>query len=228
MAKIQPHTDAAPKQQLIPVFAANRDLGQAQTTIALAKAAAARGETVLMLDCQGGELMEAAGIIYNKTFADVLLHGADIRDVKYVTSNEHFTAAAAGNMSLDLLLGSLAALSMEYDWVFVGTEAGCTPAHVRLAGAADTSLMCYSSDSDKYMRAYWMTEAVRRRHPEFDPMLMSFGPRQGANETALMLIETIKEYLGAPPPYIGHDSDPWVAPKALISMIEMAKLKKAA
>lgn len=216
------------KRRLIPVFSANPDLNQMEMTVALAKAAAARGETVLLLDCQQGELMDAAGIIYNKTLADVFFHKAEMQDVKYVTANEHFTAAAAGNMSLDILLGSLAALSLEYDWVFVGVTSGCTPAHVRLAGAADTSLLCYSSEGDKFMRAYWMMEAMRRRHPDFDPMLMSFGPQKGANEAALMLIETVKEFLGAPPPYVGHVSDPWIAPKALVNMIDMAKLKNAA
>ncbi len=217
-----------PKRQLIPVFAASSGLDHVSMTLSLAKAAAARGETVLMLDCQQGALMDAAGIVYHKTLADVFFRGAEMSDVKYVTANEHFTALAAGNMSLDILLGSLAALSLDYDWVFVGVPEGCTPAHVRLAGAADTSLLCYSSDGDKFMRAYWMMEAVRRRHPDFDPMLMSFGPAKGANEAALMLIETIKDFLGAPPPYIGHGSDPWIAPKALVNMIDLAKFEKAA
>lgn len=224
----KPVENTAPKQQLVPIFSASRGLGSEATTLSLAKAAAARGETVLMIDCQNGTLMQEAGIIYNKTLADVFFRQADMRDVKYVTSNEHFTAVAAGKMSLNILLGSLAALSLEYDWVFVGTESGCTPAHVRLAGAADASLLCYSSEDDKYMRAYWMIEAIRRRCPEYDPMLMSFGNPSGANETALTLIETVKEFLGAPPAYIGHASDPWVAPKTLVQMIDLAKLKKAA
>jgi len=226
--KNKPKLDTEPKRQLVPVFAANPHLGQSATTLSLAKAAAARGETVLMIDCQGGALMDAAGIIYNKTLSDVFFRDASMADVKYVTSNDHFSAVAAGRMSLDILLGSLAALSLEYDWVFVGTESGCTPAHVRLAGAADASLICYSSDSDRFMRAYWMIEAIRRRHPDYDPMLMSFGPQSEANETALMLIETVKEFLGAPPPYVGHENDPWLAPKTLVSMIDMAKLNKAA
>ncbi len=223
-----PHTEISPKRQLVPVFSANADLELMDITISMAKAAAARGETVLLLDCQDGKLMDAAGVIYNKTLADVFFQGADMRDVKYVTSNEHFTMVAAGKMSLDILLGSLAALSMEYDWVFVGVEDGCTPAHVRLAGASDASLLCYSAESDKYMRAYWMMEAIRRRHPDYDPLLMSFGPRSEANEAALLLIETINEFLGAPPPYLGHADDPWIAPKALVNMIEQSKMFNAA
>jgi len=224
----KPDINSQPKRQLVPVFAANPELGQTAVTLSLAKAAAARGETVLMIDCQEGVLMDAAGIIYNKTLADVFFREAKMDDVKYVTSNEHFTAVAAGRMSLDILLGSLAALSLEYDWVFVGTQAGCTPAHVRLAGAADASLLCYSADVEHYMRAYWMIEAIRRRHPDYDPLLMSFGSQSDANETALMLIETVKEFLGAPPPYIGHSTDPWVAPKTLVNMIDLAKIKTAA
>lgn len=225
---VQTSLEFSPKRQLIPVLAASPDLEQSHMTVALAKAAAARGETVLMIDCQDGDLMNAAGIIYNKTLSDVFFRGASMRDVKYVTSNEHFSAVAAGRMSLDILLGSLAALSMEYDWVFVGVAPGCTPAHVRLAGAADASLICYSTESDKYMRAYWMMEAIRRRHPDYDPLLMSFGPKADANETALMLIETVKEFLGAPPAFLGHSNDPWIAPNALINMIDLAKLRKAA
>ena len=230
MAKtsVTPQQENAPRQRLVPVFSANKNLGECSVTLALAKAAAARGETVLMIDCQDGELMDAAGIIYNKTLADVFFRNAEMRDVKYVTSNEHFTAVAAGHMSLDILLGSLAALSLDYDWVFVGTKSGCTPAHVQLAGAADTSLLCYDADTEKFMRAYWMIEAIRRRHPEYDPLLMSFGKTQCANDTALMLMETVKDFLGAPPPYIGHQSDPWVAPKTLLNMIDQAKFKKAA
>jgi len=224
----KPEQTTAPKRKLVPIFSANRELGETATTLALAKAAAARGETVLMIDCLGGDLMHEAGLIYNKTLADVFFRGADMRDVKYVTSNEHFTAIAAGKMSLNILLGSLAALSLEYDWVFVGTESGCTPAHVRLAGAADTSLLCYSAESDDFMRAYWMIEAIRRRFPEYDPMLMSFGSQRDANETALTLIETVKEFLGAPPPYIGHETDPWIAPKTLLKMIDLSQVQNAA
>jgi len=224
----KPMPNSEPKRQLVPVFSASRDLGETAITLSLAKAAAARGETVLVIDCQNGELMREAGVIYNKTLADVFFRGAEMRDVKYVTSNEHFTAIAAGKMSLNILLGSLAALSLEYDWVFVATESGCTPAHVRLAGAADASLLCYSSEDDRYMRAYWMIEAIRRRFPEYDPMLMSFGPQNEANETALTLIDTVKEFLGAPPPYIGHSTDPWVAPKTLVQMIELSKIREAA
>ena len=94
--------------------------------------------------------------------------------------------------------------SLSYDWVFVVPPAGCTPAHVRLAAAADVSLLGYDTAEDNFMRAYWMIDAVRRRDPKFDPVILSMGTRQDAVETALMLTDTVREHLGAPPPYAGH------------------------
>lgn len=191
-------------QRLIPVFGANMDIDTSCITLALAKAAAAQGETVLMLDVQNGALMERAGIIYQTTLADVIHEDAELCDAKYVTSNEHFTAMACGDLPLSDILGSLAALSLEYDWVFVGTENGCTPEHVRLAGASDTAVIAYASHSDNFMRAYWMLDSIRSRHPRFDPLLCSLGDAVDANETAELLRATISEFLGAAPVYTGH------------------------
>ncbi len=196
-----------PAGRLVPVFLASEAQGQSELALSLGRKAASFGETVLMLDCQNGSMMDAAGIIYHKTIYDVLNNGADLDDVKYVTSNEHFTAAAAGETDLDSALGSLAALSLSYDWVFVVPPVGCTPAHVRLATAADVSILAYDTAQDKFMRAYWMIEAVRRRDPRFDPVILSVGTRNDAVETALMLTDTVREHLGAPPPYAGHASD---------------------
>lgn len=193
-----------PAGRLVPIFASGENLNTNTITLDLAKTAAARGETVLVLDCQDGALMDAAGIVYHKTLDDVIFHGADISDVKYITSNEHFTAAAAGPSGLEVILGSMAAMSLSYDWVFVGAPKGCTPAHIRLAAASDISLLAYETESDKFMRAYWMMEAVRNRAPKFDPLLISDGPKSEAAETATLLCETIREFLGAPPPYAGH------------------------
>jgi len=47
---------------------------------------------------------------------------------------------------------------------------------------------------------------VRRRDPRFDPVILSVGTRNDAVETALMLTDTVREHLGAPPPYAGHAS----------------------
>jgi len=196
-----------PAGRFVPVFVASDSQVQSELALSLGRKAASLGETVLMLDCQDGAMMDAAGIIYHKTIYDVLHNGANLGDVKYVTSNEHFTAVAAGDADLDSALGSLAALSLSYDWVFVVPPAGCTPAHVRLAAAADVSILAYDTAGDKFMRAYWMIEAVRRRDPKFDPVILSVGGQNDAVETALMLTDTVREHLGAPPSYAGHVSN---------------------
>jgi len=199
--------DYHPAGRLVPVFAADKMDGQIELALSLGRKVASLGETVLMLDCQDGLMMDMAGIVYHQTIYDVLYNEADLRDVKYVTSNEHFTAASAGKADLDVALGSLAVLSLSYDWVFVVPTPGCTPAHVRLAAAADVSLLAYDTAGDKFMRAYWMIDAVRRRDPKFDPVILSMGARNEAVETALMLTDTVREHLGAPPPYAGHIED---------------------
>jgi hypothetical protein len=58
------------------------------------------------------------------------------------------------------------------------------------------------------MRAYWTIEAVRRRAPKFDPLILSCGERIESVETALMLSDTVRDHLGAPPPYAGHAGTP--------------------
>ena len=189
--------------RLIPVFGAHtEELGTdliVNTTLGLAKAAAARGETVLMLDVIGGTLMRAAGIIHGVTLGDVLYRDAKISDAKYISHNEHFTVAYAGDASLEDLLGSLAAMSLHYDWVFVATPAGCTPAHVRLAGAADTALLGYSAHKNLFMRAYWMLDAIRARAPKFDPLILVTGDEEQSFETYELFAGTVGEFLGAVP-----------------------------
>jgi len=214
-----------PAGRLVPVFAANPISDQIDLALSLGREAAAQGETVLMLDCCDGEMMDRAGIIYNKTLAEVLSRDAQLRDVKYITSNEHFTAAAMGDVDLSDILGSLAAMSLSYDWVFVLPEPGCTPAHLRLASAADSALLTFDIRSDKFMRAYWMIEAVRRRTPKFDPFLLSTGTGEDIDETVQMLSETIREHLGAPPPYLGH-FDNLTKPEALLAQLTDAVLRK--
>lgn len=220
--------DYRPAGRLVPVFSVRDIQGQSELALKLGRHAASFGETVLMLDCNDGAMMDAAGIIYHKTIYDVLYNNADLRDVRYVTSNEHFTAAASGKADLDTALGSLAALSLSYDWVFVVPPIGCTPAHVRLASASDVSLLAYDTASDNFMRAYWMIEAVRRRDPKFDPVVLSMGNRADAVETALMLTDTVREHLGAPPPYGGHAEDGPVAERLIDRMRDIAERSKVA
>ena len=176
-----------PAGRLVPVLSANPlDFDLVDTVLALGRKAASFGETVLILDCNGGQTLSRAGIIYQKTLADVLSGGAQLRDALYVTANEHYNAAALGDIPLDKALGSLAALSLEFDWVFVVSEPGCTRAHTRLAAAGDICLLGYDTKRDDFMRAYWMIEAVRRRAPKFDPYILSCGDMEEAVETCLL------------------------------------------
>lgn len=217
-----------PAGRLVPIFAASEGLPQEKLALSLSKLAASRGETVLMLDTQGGALMQQAGIVYNKTLGDVLYRNADIRDVKYVTSNEHFTACACGDAPIDDVLGSMAAMSLAYDWVFVAMPSGCSPAHVRLAAAADVGILTYDTQGDLFMRAYWMMEAIRSRAPKFDPLILSSGPAEDAVETALMLTDTLRTFLGAPPPYAGHTHDEDVHDRILRQLTEVIERKAVA
>ncbi len=217
-----------PAGRLVPVLSAN-PVGDEiiDTAIALGRKAASYGETVLILDCTGGYAMHRAGVIFQKTLADVLRGGAQIRDALYITSNEHYNAACLGDIKLDKALGSLAALSLDFDWVFVIAEPGCTSAHVKLAAAGDACLMGYDTSGDAFMRAYWMIEAVRRRAPKFDPLVLSCGDRIESVETALMLTDTVRDHLGAPPPYAGHTADDYMDVR-LLGRLRQAVAENAA
>lgn len=211
---------------LLSADAQHEDL--VSTALALGRKAASYGETVLMLDCCGGFMMERAGVIYNKTLKDVVLHGASVNDALYITSNEHFTAAAIGDLSLQHSLGSLAALSMSYDWVFVIPDAGCSAAHISLASASDVSLLGYNTPSDNFMRAFWYIDAVRRRNAKFDPFILSTGPQHDAVDTALMLTDTVRDHLGAPPPYAGHVDDDGLEARLLLKIRDKLTVRKFA
>ena len=199
-----------------------------ELALSLGKKAASFGETVLLLDACGGRMMQAANIIYNITLANVIHEDAALRDALYITSNEHFTAAALGDIELNEALGSLAALSLSYDWVIVLPPMGCTPAHTRLAVASDVSVLSYDTKSDNFMRAYWMLEAIRRRSPKFDPFIVSTGRMEDAVETALMLSDTVRDHLGAPPPYAGHIQDLHLETRLLHQMRAYAAGSKVA
>ncbi len=218
-----------PAGRLVSMLCASGEYGALiDSTLALGRKAASYGETVLMLDCCGGKMMDRAGVIYNKTLKDVVLYGSPVHDALYITSNEHFTATAIGDLSLEDSLGSLAALSMSYDWVFVIPEEGCTPAHMRLASASDISLLGYGTPCDEFMRAFWLIDAVRRRMPKFDPLVLSTGPKVDAVDTALMLADTVRDHLGAPPPYAGHVEDTNIEGRLITQMREQITRKSSA
>lgn len=197
-----------PACRLVSLFTPSGDSAETgRLALKLGRKAASLGETVLILDAINGALMQDAGIIYGRTLEDVARGAAQTKDALYVTSNEHFTAAAVGSENLENALGLLAALSLSYDWVFVVPKAGCETGHVHLGQASDVSLMAYQTQGDQFMRAFWMVDALRRKAPKFDPLILSTGEKSDAVETAFMLSETIREHLGAPPPYAGHSDD---------------------
>lgn len=218
-----------PACRLVGLFTAS---GEANVTydmaVKLGRKAASFGETVLVLDAVGGDLLQRAGIIHARTLDDVAKGEAELQDALYVTSNEHFTAGAVGPQSLEDALGFLAALSLSYDWVFVVPETGCTPAHVRLGAACDVSAMSYDTRGDSFMRAFWMVDAVRRRALTFDPLVLSTGERCDAVETALMLSDTVREHLGAPMPYAGHVEDLHIETRLLEQMRDQANRRAVA
>jgi len=179
-------------------------------------------------DAVDGEMLHQAGIIYSRTLDDITNGKAEIQDALFVTSNEHFTAGAVGPAGLDSALSLLAALSLSYDWVFVVPKAGCEAAHVRLGSASDVSLISYSAQGDNFMRAFWMIDALRRRTPHFDPLILSTGEKSDAVETAFMLSETVREHLGAPPPYAGHLDDLHLETRLLKQMRVQAARRAAA
>ena len=218
-----------PACRLVSLFTASGDgENTADLALKLGRKAASLGETVLILDAVDGAVMNRAGIIYARTLEDVANGSAEAHDALYVTSNEHFTAGAVGEGGLDNALGLLASLSLEFDWVFVVPKAGCETAHVRLGQASDVSIMSYETQGDQFMRAFWMVDALRRRTPKFDPLILSTGEKCDAVETAFMLSETIREHLGAPPPYAGHVDDLHIEARILEQMREKTSRRAVA
>lgn len=218
-----------PACRLVSLFTASGDAElTADLAVKLGRKAASLGETVLILDAVDGALMNRAGIIYGRTLNDIANGKGAIQDALYVTSNEHFTAAAVGDAALENALGLLASLSLSYDWVFVVPKAGCENGHVRLGHASDVSVMTYDTQGDKFMRAFWMMDALRRRMSKFDPFMLSTGEKCDAVETAFMLSETVREHLGAPPPYAGHTDDLHVEARLLQQMREFVDRRAVA
>ncbi|WP_298916682.1 hypothetical protein [uncultured Algimonas sp.] len=187
-------------------------------TLRLARKAASLGETVLLLDGTDGALMEAAGVLYSRTLDDFIDGHCELRDALFVTSNEHFSAGVIGSDRLPDALGTMAGLSLNYDWVFAVGPAGLSPAQATLAAGADICLLGYDTRIDGFMRAYWTIDAVRRRNRRWDPLTVSLGPREDAAVTALMLRDVVRDHLGAPAPYVGHAMDNGLPASALDKM----------
>lgn len=176
-------------------------------TLRLARQAASRGETVLLLDGTDGALMEAAGVLYSRTLDDFIDGKCQLSDALFVTSNEHFSAGVINPERLSDTLGTMAGISLDYDWVFAVGPAGLSSAQASLAAGSDICLMGYDTRVDGFMRAYWTIDAVRRRNRLWDPVIISLGPLEDAAVTALMLRDVVRDHLGAPTPYGGHAMD---------------------
>ena len=196
-----------PEGRLVPVMAASAGADASRLALRMGRFAASLGETVLILDGRDGEVMDMAGIVYSRTLTDAIEGTCDLRDCMYITSNEHFTITALGEMGLGEAVGTFASLSLEYDWVFAVPPSGLSQANARLAAGSDAAVIAYETQADLFMRAYWIMDAVRARNPRFDPHTVSFGDSKEAVETALLLEATVRDHLGASPIYAGHESD---------------------
>lgn len=191
-------------------------------TLRLAREAASRGETVLLLDASDGALMEQAGVIYSRSLDHFIAGQCELRDALFVTANEHFSAGVITEDGLSAALGTLAGLSLSYDWVFCVGPPGLSPVQARLAAGSETCLLGYDTRVDGFMRAYWMVDALRRRNHRWDPVTLSLGPIEDAAETALMLSDTVRDHLGAPPAYAGHAMDQALPQRGLERLRDLA------
>jgi len=182
------------RARLICVLSANDGLPAEQSARALARSIRHKDESVLQITCTQSDAPS------RPTLTQVLSGDAQLCDVKTICPRTGIISVAAGHAKLDAMLGIIAALSLSYDNVIIAAPSGCTPAHIRLAAAADVNFLQFDSQGDKFMRAFWMMDALRARCARLDPMLIACGPKSEANEAHEMLSETIREFLGAPPP----------------------------
>jgi|GEM_PF-2739551 len=196
-----------PAGRLVPVLSASHSADAIGLALRLGRFAASLGETVLILDGCGGEVMDRAGVIYARTLQDAIWGECELRDCLYITSNEHFSITALGDMPLAGAVGTFAALSMSYDWVFAVPETGLSTASARLAAGSDATVLAYDCAEDEAMRAYWMMDSIRSRNPGFDAHTVSFGDPEQAVASAMTLETTMREHLGGAPLYAGHESD---------------------
>ena len=196
-----------PAGRLVPVLSGSGGADAVSLALRMARFAVSQGETVLLLDGRDGELMDKAGIVYARTLSDAVRGDCALRDCLYVTANEHFSASALGDMPLHDAVGTFASLSLDYDWVFAVPQMGLSQAVARLAAASDAAVVAFESERDLFMRAYWIIDAIRARNPRFDPHTVSYGAREDAVESALLLDATVRDHLGGSPVYSGHESD---------------------
>lgn len=188
-----------PLGRLIPVFAGESGLPVSALVQATARTASAAGDSVLIIDCDQADIFQLEALELRATLTHVRDDKAAFTDAKHISSDGQLTLCHSGDASLEELLGIIATLSLSYDWIFVVPPAGCTPAHVRLASASDHALMLFDSQGDKFMRAYWMLDAIRSRAPHFDPLALCYGPKDEAREAYALFAGTVREFMGGPP-----------------------------
>lgn len=192
--------------RLVPVLGASCGADAVGLALRLGRFAASLGETVLILDGREGELVNRAGIVCARTLEQAVRGDCDLGDCTFVTANEHFSISALGRLPLGDAVGTFAALSLFHDWVFVVPPEGLAPSSARLAAGSDAAVIAFEAGKDRFMRAYWMIDAVRARNPRFDPYTVAFGPVNAAAQSATRLETLVRAHLGAAPHYAGHES----------------------
>lgn len=226
------HLSGHTNGKLVPVFGGESGLPRTALTINLALCAAQSGKSVLIIDCDQGHSFTHFGLSPKNTLDDVLKGVANIGDAKHIVADGQLTLTRGGEAGLEDMLGALAAMSLSHDWVFVIPKSGCTPAHVRLAAAADNALMVFDSASDRFMRAYWMLDAIRARAPKYDPLMICSGDETEGQEAYELFAGTVRDFLGGPPrlgAIIGReDICPQRAEHILKNLIEDQMREKAA
>ncbi|MEE9347372.1 MAG: hypothetical protein V3U82_04195 [Robiginitomaculum sp.] len=190
-------------RRLSVILAGEAGLPQADMAIEVARAAAKAGQSVLLVDCGDNAAASAFDVTLKANLQDVLDDKASLEQAKHISRDGKLSLAASGLAPMETLLGAITAMSLSHDLTIVIAPAGCTPAHVRLSAAADHCALLFDSAGDRFMRAYWMLDAIRSRAPKCDPAMVAIGPRDEAQESYEMLAHSVREFLGAPPPLAG-------------------------
>lgn len=210
---LQPPVTSGLAGLLSVVLAGEPGLPQGALAIELARAQSALGRSVLLIDCGQNPLADILGITLKSTLSQVIETGAALSSAIHITPCANYALCCAGQTDLGALLGLIAAQTLNYDCVIVAAPPGCTPAHIRLTCAADNSIMLFDSRSDRFMRAFWMLDAIRERAPRCDPFMVGVGDGAAVQEAYDLLAHTVRDYLGAPPPLALAVPDTELAPQ---------------
>ena len=207
-----------PAGRLVPVLAAHAGADTPGLALRMGRFAASLGETALVLDARGGEVLRRGGIVAARTLAQATRGECALRDCTFVTANEHFCAAELGDLSVGEAAGTLAALSLDFDWVFAVPPVGLSRGTAKLAAGADATVLAFDAEAEgdqgagdgdaPWLHPFWVVEAVRARHARFDPHVVAYGGKGRALEAALALDGAVRARLGGPGLFAGHEGDP--------------------